>query len=147
MNQVYSTADAQQDIVNAVWDIWDASDFSDVPLHGVNGPAAELDKLDRVANFEIEFRDSEQVTIGARPIDRTWGSIEFHFGTRKGRGVRSLLVMQSFVKEALKAERLGLVRTLIPSPGRTKEAGGWVFETLYVPFYFDGAPIANTHEP
>lgn len=146
MSEVFSTAHARDAIVEAVLAAWEASEFSEVPLHGNNGPAPNLDSIKKVVNYEIEFGKSEQVTIAARPIDRTWGFIEFHFGVKQGTGTKAALVMQAYVKEALKARDLQAVKTLIPSAGAPKVAVGWHFETLYVPFYFDGMPVANTHD-
>lgn len=143
---VFSTADAHDAIVATVVTMWEESEFDDVKLYGNNGPAPNLDDLKKCVNFEIDFSTSEQVTIAKNPIDRTWGSIEFHFGVREGTGIRAARVMQAYVKEYLKAGSFGSVKTLIPSPGPTKVAKGWRFETLYVPFYFDGMPIANTHD-
>lgn len=143
---VFSTLDARDAIVKKVTSIWAASEFDDIPLHGNNGPKPNYDTANKVVNFEIEFGESEQVTLAARPIDRTWGAIEFHFGIKEGRGTRAMLAMQAFLKEELKATNIEAVKTLIPSAGKQKQAVGWVFETLYVPFYFDGLPIAIRHE-
>lgn len=145
MSTAYTTLDARDAIVERVVTTWAGSEFSDVTLTGNNGPQAELDKIEKIVNYEIVFGESDQVTIGADPVDRTWGSIEFFFGCRAGKGTRALLSMQSFIKAELKATQLGSVKTLIPSPGRQHKAPGWVFETLYVPFYFDSSPVANTH--
>lgn len=143
---VYSAADASKDLVTKIVTLWGTSEFDDINLYGNNGPKANLDEEKKFVNYEIEFRDSEQVTLGSNPIDRTWGSVEFHFGVRAGTGTRAALVMQAFLKDELKATTIGKVKTLIPSVGPTKVAPGWIFETLYVPFYFDGLPIANKHE-
>lgn len=145
MSAVFSTLDARDAIVEKIITTWTASEFSDVELYGNNGPKPNLDSLQKVVNYEVVFGDSEQVTIAQRPIDRTWGSIEFHFGVREGKGSKAMLAMQAFMKEELKATNILSVKTLIPSAGKQKPAVGWVFETLYVPFYFDGLPIANTH--
>lgn len=146
MSTIFSTLDAHAAIDERVVTIWEESEFSDIGLFGSNGPKPNLDKVQKYVNFEIVFNESEPVTIGEKPIDRTWGSIEFHFGGKDGKGVRALLAMQAFIKEELKATNIESVKTLIPSAGRQKQAPGWVFETLYVPFYFDGLPIANTHD-
>lgn len=139
---VFDTVDARDAIVEAVIGIWQGSEYVDTPIQGVNGPKENLDTLHSVINYEIEFRDSEQVTIGSNPIDRTWGFIEFHFGVREGTGIRKALKMQSYFKHHLKAKHFKSVKTLIPSPGKQVQAPGWVFETLYVPFYFDSLPAA-----
>ncbi len=143
MSDVFSTLDARNAIVAKVVATWEASEFSDVEIYGNNGTKPNMDTLEKVVNYEVVFGDSEQVTIATRPIDRTWGSIEFHFGVREGKGSKAMLAMQAFMKEELKAINLEAVKTLIPSAGKQKTAVGWVFETLYVPFYFDGLPIAN----
>lgn len=138
----FTTVDARDVLVQNVIDIWQESEYKDVPIHGANGPKAILDRLESVINYEIDFRDSEQVTLGSNPVDRTWGFVEFHFGVREGTGVRTALGMQSLFKSKLRAKSFEAVKTLIPSPGKQVHAPGWVFETLYVPFYFDSFPAA-----
>lgn len=142
MSSTFTTADAFDAIVTEILDLWAASDFDDIVIYGVNGPAPNLDDLQKVVHYDIRFGESKQVTIAKNPVDRTWGSIEFHFGVRAGKGTRSALVMQAYVKDCLKALSLGRVKTLIPSAGPPAEAQGWVFQTLYVPFYFDSSPPA-----
>lgn len=144
---VFSVVDARNAIVTEVTSLWSSSTFKDVALHGNNGPKAQLDQLREVVNYEIEFGPSEQVTIANDPIDRTWGNIEFYFGVREGKGLLRPLQMQAFVKQELKARTLASVKTLIPSAGRQEKAVGWVFETLYVPFYFDSYPIGQIKTP
>jgi len=139
---VYTSVDARDDIVAKIKQLWAASDFQDVGMYGGNGPKPDLDKVPKFANFEIVFRDAEQVTLGNDPVDRTYGSIEFQFGAREGTGVRSLLAMQAYMKTGLKAATLGCVKTLIPSPAPGSSGNGWVFEALFVPFYFDSSPVA-----
>lgn len=141
----FSPLNARDLIVAEVYRLHEESEFKDVPIHGNNGPKPNLDELQQVINYEIEYSSSEQVTISERPIDRTWGYIEFHFGIKEGQGSRQILGMQSYFKSQLKARQLGAVKTLIPSPGKPVDFQGWVFETLYVPFYFDSLPAAKLH--
>lgn len=143
----YSELDASNQIVSSIISTWQSSTFKDVALHGNNGPKPILDQLQKVVNFEIEFVKSEQVTIAANPIDRTWGSIEFYVGAREGRGVKSIRELKSFIKKTFKAKSLGRVKTLIPSPGRAENAPGWLFESIYVPFYFDSHPSTVNNTP
>ena len=139
----YTESDASEALKTFVINLWDENDYSEFPLFGNNGPRPDLDKLDRVANWEIEFTKSDPVTIGQGPVDRTWGYIEFHVGTREGLGTKKIREVKGAIKLAMKSKHIDRVITMIPSPGAPRPAKGWVFEVLYVPFYFDSSPIGN----
>jgi len=138
----YGTVNARDDMVTKIQAAWQASEFSDVVIYGDNLPDPNLDEVAKFCNYEFVFNKSVQVTIAAKPVDRTWGQIEFGFGAREGTGSRSLRVMLDYMKDEFKAATIGHVKTLIPSPGAPTRSNGWVIETLYVPFYFDSMDVA-----
>ena len=144
---VFGDVQARDALVIEIENLWKASSFSTTPLFSDNGPPLQLDKLERFVKYEIHMVTSKQMTLGDNPIDRTHGYVRFYFGCREGKGTRQLLLMRDFLKQALKAKVYGSLKTLIPSPDKKNTGNGWHFETLHVPFYFDGMPIAFSQNP
>lgn len=134
---IFQDVDARDEIAKKVDQVWKAK-YPDVKYFTENLAEPNLDELQTFMSYRINMMDSKQIAISPYPIDRTYGNIEFYFGSRKGTGTRSLLAMRDYVKSSLKAKSLSSLKTLIPRPGSPNSGNGWHFETLYVPFYFDG---------
>ncbi|SPY08027.1 hypothetical protein [Oligella urethralis] len=142
---VFGDADARNELVKAIVALWNNSPFKDVSIYHENGPTPNLDQLSYFVSYEIQMVTSKQMTLGEKPIDRTTGFVQFYFAGKAGTGTLKLLTMRDFVKQALKAKVFKSLKTTIPSPGRSDKDRGWHIETLIVPFYFDGMPIAMNH--
>lgn len=138
---VYQDVDARDAIALKVDQVWKA-EYPDIKYFTENLAEPNLDKLKDFMSYKINFLESKQIAISPYPIDRTYGTVEFYFGARKGTGTRKLLIMRDYMKSEMKALSLKPVKTLIPSPGKSNTGNGWHFETLFVPFYFDGMPKA-----
>lgn len=135
---------ARQALVQAVEDFLASPGFAAatpvgrLDITAENGPSADLDTVDFVLNYQVNFLDSDQIEIGENPRDRTTGNLAFVFGAKKGQGGDvALLTMRSAIRTAFKAQHLDGVHTLIPVPGADHQQVGWVFKRLKVPFYFD----------
>ena len=139
---IFGDVQARDALVTHIETLWAASPHKATPIYSDNGPAPQLNKLERFVKYEIHMVTSKQMTLGEEPIDRTFGYVQFYFGCREGTGTRQLLILRDFLKQELKAKVFGSLKTLIPSPDKKNTGNGWHFEALRVPFYFDGMPIA-----
>lgn len=142
---VFGDLDARNELVKAIVAMWETAPFTDVELYHDNGPTPNLDQVSQFVSYEIQMVTSKQMTLGEHPIDRTTGFVQFYFGGKAGTGTIKLLKMRDYVKQSLKAKVFKSLKTTIPSPGRSDKGKGWHVETLIVPFYFDGMPIAKKH--
>lgn len=135
--------EARDTLVGAVEQVWNSSEFKDIPLYTDSGPQPQVDHDTVFCRFYVKMLLTRQKEVGQNPQTRTEGYLIFDFGSKEGHGVRRLQVMRQAMTEAFKAVSLGeagkWVHLLIPTPRREPTLPGWNFVSLQVPFYFDQA--------
>jgi hypothetical protein len=106
-----------------------------------NTLAVDLDKVSSpFVRIEIDFDDSEQLTINAEPWVRVFGTVYASIFVREGTGTRSTLGLMDYFSQLL-SYRMGLrFVSQNPRPGKKEARSGWVSSELLIPFHFDIMP-------
>lgn len=139
----YTDSDAQADLVDAILTAWENSPYSHVVAYGENLTRPNMDNLQSVMEYSIDFTNRKQVTLADNPIVRTTGKVVLTFGVRQGQGKKLLTAMREHMDRALRARWIGKVFISIPYPSGETTVNGWTFINLTAPLRFDARSVYN----